>query len=130
MADIINQNMQTIYGLSKKITFTRHAQAKMSFYKLSKQRVLRVLHTPKRTEEGVAPKTVAAMQPGVVKIEGQKESWSQEIWVMFQDTPGERKIISAWRYPGVTKARSAISKQIMRSEYASYVVGEKLDKMK
>jgi hypothetical protein len=128
----------SFFPKSRQLVLTRHAQAKMSFYKLSKQRVLRVLHSPRRTEEGVAPKTVAVMQPGSVKWaklsdqerRGQKETWSQEIWVMFQDAPGERKIISAWRYPGVTKARSEVAKQIMRSEYASYVVGEKLDKMK
>jgi hypothetical protein len=40
----------------KQTSWTRHAEAKMGFYKLSKQRVLRVIHSPKRIEEGVAPK--------------------------------------------------------------------------
>jgi len=82
---------------------------------------------------GVPPKTVAAMQPGSIKKSGprvglragradsqtgiQTETWSQEIWVMFQDLPEGRVIISAWRYPGVTKARSAAMKQIMQKEY-------------
>jgi hypothetical protein len=92
----------------------------MQFYKLSPSRVRHVLHAPKRIEEGVAPKTVAAMQPGSIRRNGQKETWSQEIWVMYQDTPRERKIISAWRYPGVTKPRSAIIRTMARAEYESY----------
>src|ERR1700722_13007898 len=107
---------------AKPIVWTAHAKAKMGFYKLSPMRVRRVLHSPKRIEEGVAPKTVAAMQPGSIKATQKdgEEKWSQEIWVMFQDTPRERKIISAWRYPGVTKPRSAMTKNILRQEYEDY----------
>ena len=90
----------------------------MAFYKLSEQRVARVMHSPKRIEEGVAPKTVAMMQPASIKTAARptfakkvdatskKETWSQEIWVMVQDLGKQRKIISAWRYPGITKPRS------------------------
>ena len=49
-----------------------------------------------------------------------KPKWSQEIWVMVQDIPTGRKIISAWRYPGVSKVRDEIQ-DIMRSEYNEYV---------
>ena len=98
----------------KPLAWTAHAKAKMQFYKLSPARIRRVLHSPKRIEEGVAPKTVAMMQPGT------KEVWSQEIWVMFQDTPTERKVISAWRYPGVTKPRSSMTQKILRQEYQEY----------
>ena len=90
-----------------KIVWTAHAKAKMGFYKLSPMRVQRVLNAPKRIEEGVAPKTVAAMQ----------QAQSHEIWVMFQDSPRERKIISAWRYPGVTKPRSPVLKAMLKEEY-------------
>lgn len=92
----------------------------MQFYKLSPSRVRHVLHTPKRIEEGVAPKTVAAMQPGSIKKVGQKEIWSQEIWVMFQDSPRERKIISAWRYPGVTKPRDVMVRKLVMQELKEY----------
>lgn len=95
----------------KQVVWTAHARAKMQFYKLSSQRVHHVLHSPKRIEEGVAPKTIAMMQP----------VQSHEIWVMFQDSPQERKIISAWRYPGVTKPRSEIMKKIMRQEYGDFL---------
>lgn len=121
---------------TKILTWTRHARAKMAFYKLSEQRVRRVLNSPKRIEEGVAPKTVAAMQPASVKLkkvvipvkagthafQGKlKETWSQEIWVMTEDTKDQKIIISAWRYPGVTKPRSELALEQMRVEYESYL---------
>jgi hypothetical protein len=82
----------------------------MQFYKLSPMRVRRVLHSPKRIEEGVAPKTVAMMQA----------AQSHEIWVMFQDGPKGRTIISAWRYPGVTKARNEIMRKMVMQELKEY----------
>src|SRR3989344_9331073 len=93
---------------SKTIYWTFHACAKMRQYKLSAQRVLRVLHFPKRVEEGIAPKTMAAMQPSQISHgeiwEGKPtEKWTQELWVMVQDAGRKRKIISAWRYPGMSK---------------------------
>ncbi len=50
------------------LLWTSHAKAKMNFYKLSEGRVRRVLQTPRRTEEGVAPETVAFMQPATMKF--------------------------------------------------------------
>ena len=114
----------------KQIVWTRHARAKMAFYGLSRQRVLRVLHTPRRIEDGVAPKTVAMMQPTSVKTTAGKpgvgdgprrEVWSQEIWVMIQDLGRDRKIVSAWRYPGMTKPRSREAQVAMRQEYHEFL---------
>jgi hypothetical protein len=122
---------------AKQVLWTHHAQAKMAFYKLSEQRVARVMHSPKRIEEGVAPKTVAMMQPASIKTtvarpsltiqEGPKakETWSQEIWVMVQDLGKQRKIISAWRYPGMTKPRSEDSLDVLRREYREFLAGKK-----
>lgn len=161
---------------SKTVSWTHHARAKMNFYRLSEARVLRVLNSPKRIEEGVAPKTVAMMQPASVKtMAGKpasfriirkeavlsdvpyqyaersrrilsnpssisktgvknsgslgveslgrtfKETWTQEIWVMAEDSRKGRTIISAWRYPGKTKPRSEISLAKMREEYQSFL---------
>ena len=131
----------------------------MAFYGLSKQRVLRVIHAPKRVEEGVAPKTVAIMQPNSVRMRTEfglseisrrgakssrrppfhfkpialakennskpKESWSQEIWVMIQDLGKQRKIISAWRYPGMTRPRSEVAMDALRREYREFLKGKK-----
>jgi len=144
---------------ARQILWTRHARVKMAFYRLSEQRVMRVIHSPKRTEEGVAPKTVAMMQPASVKTmagkptilsgalhdgikpnrkdplrfasaaqiggrgEKPKESWSQEIWVMVQDIGKQRKIVSAWRYPGMTKPRGDDAMDAVRREYREFLAG-------
>lgn len=132
-------------------TWTAHAQAKMRFYGLSPARVRRVLHSPLRVEEGIAPGTVAALQPASYKTKDGKRLWSQEIWVMYKVTDNESffteatedvatkkadvdekdkakewiasmrraltgqrkvKIISAWRYPGVTKPGAPLPQEI------------------
>jgi hypothetical protein len=143
------------FSKSKTISWTHHARAKMNFYKLSEARVRRVLNSPKRIEEGVAPKTIAMMQPSSIKTTSGKpaslqfkinrgvtpakagtpvskhwswnnrtikdEPWTQEIWVMVEDSRDRRTIISAWRYPGKTKPRSEVSLSKMREEYQSFV---------
>jgi len=88
---------------------------------------MRVVHSPKRIEEGVAPKTVAMMQPSSTKMDkaGTKEMWSQEIWVMIQDLGKQRKIISAWRYPGMTRPRSELAMDTLRREYREFLAGKK-----
>lgn len=118
--------------------FTEHSRYKMQQYNLSEQRVTRIIRAPKRTEEGVAEKTIAVMQPGTVKRDAKgKETWTQEIWVMYvkqstknsqqktNDT-GDRssrclltahcslRIISAWRYPGMSPKRNPIPEEILR----------------
>lgn len=98
--------------------WTLHAQAKMGFYRLSQSRVRRVLHSPKRVEEGVAPKTIAMMQPASLKA---AERWTQEIWVMVQDAGKQRKVISAWRYPGVTKPRDPIAAGLIKKAYNEFI---------
>ena len=138
----------------KTLLWTSHAKAKMHFYKLSEGRVRRVLQTPRRVEEGVAPDTIALMQPTsfrtvrkeVVPASGLrsrsgsfggagkagtrvssgdsrmfKEVWSQEIWVMVQDDERGRKVISAWRYPGMSKVRSGAALQVARKEYDEFI---------
>jgi hypothetical protein len=104
------------------LSWTNHAKAKMMFYRLSPSRVRRVINTPKRIEEGVAPKTIAMMQPTAMKETGRgREAWTQEIWVMVQDVGHNRKVISAWRYPGVTKPRDAVTIDLMKKEYRAFM---------
>lgn len=92
---------------------------KMKFYRLSEQRVRSVLHSPKRVEQGIAPNTAAAMQSA-----GSKKH-PYEIWVMLQDTLKDTnnntkkhekiiKIISAWRYPGITKPNEPLPEKILQ----------------
>lgn len=84
----------------------------MRQYRLSEARIKRVLRFPKRVEVGIAPGTTAAMQPA-----GSKKH-SYELWVMWVEKAKIKtknsgikkflldkeaiKIISAWRYPGVS----------------------------
>ena len=114
---------------SKTFHWTYHARDKMRFYRLSEARVKRVLNSPKRIEEGVAPDTVAMMQPSSVKrvrsqeSSGGRETWTQEIWVMAQQESRSKKhesrikIISAWRYPGMSKPKSEMIKNFIHQQY-------------
>lgn len=100
--------------------WTAHAKAKMRQYRLSEQRVRRVLHAPKRVEEGIAPETIAYMQPTTIKTGisamhgARKEAWTQELWVMVSIRKGRRNVVSAWRYPGMTKPGDPPPIEILR----------------
>ena len=86
-----------------KYQWTNHVQQKMVYYRISESLIKRITRFPKRMEEGIAPKTVAVMQPTSNKKK------PQEIWVMYakiSDT--KKKIISAWRYPGVSPVGAKI----------------------
>ncbi|OGG95699.1 hypothetical protein A2V95_00640 [Candidatus Kuenenbacteria bacterium RBG_16_41_7] len=97
---------------SKKFYWTKHAKEKMRYYQLSAARLMRVLRYPKRMEEGVAEKTLAVMQSAGTK------KHPYEVWLMYQkklktqnskvknkeDDGQQIVIISAWKYPGVTKS--------------------------
>ncbi|MFH1346794.1 MAG: hypothetical protein ABIH10_00910 [Spirochaetota bacterium] len=95
--------------------WTKHSEAKMRFHGLSKQRVRRVLNSPKRIETGIAPNTAAMMQTA-----GSKKH-PHEIWVMIQNKRQAKsdkkqaitKIISAWRYPGTTKPGEPLPAEII-----------------
>jgi hypothetical protein len=98
--------------------WTNHSKAKMAYYKISESRVRRVIKSPLRIEEGIAPNTIAYMQPVSYKIKNGKKVWNQELWVMVEKSikkglGGKIKVISAWRYPGVTKPQSPLPKAIL-----------------
>lgn len=115
------------------IVFTRHAEYKMKQYGLSPQRVRTVMRNPKRREEGIAKDTIAVMQPSSVKRKDGAETWNQEIWVMYVQAKsfkpkvykvesqnigigsnGSIRVISAWRYPGVSPVGNPIPEEILR----------------
>lgn len=126
-----------------KYYWTQHVVGKMRQYGLSEQKVLGVIRRPKRIETGIAPDTVAVMQPtGSIKYDGKKEVWKQEIWVMYQlktnnsqlttnnkftsknktlqklqasiNSKKKITIISAWRFPGVSPEKDPIPAEIWR----------------
>lgn len=108
---------------NERIYWTKHSKKKMRQYRLSENRLKRILRLPERKEIGVAPGTIAIMQAAGTK------KHPTEIWLMYQivkiknqktlkqNPEGSRqsgtygagklatrqakvKIISAWRYPG------------------------------
>ncbi|MGB9681232.1 MAG: hypothetical protein ACPLXL_01680 [Minisyncoccia bacterium] len=91
----------------KDFIWTNHSLEKMAFYNLSQQRVKRVLRHPHRTEKGIVEETLASMQ----KAGSKKHPY--EVWVMYQFKTEKSKnkkqkekkiiIISAWKYPGISK---------------------------
>jgi len=117
-------------------TWTSHVKMKMRYYGLSEQRIKNIIRRPLRTEEGIAQKTIAVMQPQSTtrdKATGEKV-WKAEVWVMYQLAAETQKkidiavpdklagifaprtkvkIISAWRYPGKTKPGEGLPDHIM-----------------
>ncbi|MGC9603620.1 MAG: DUF4258 domain-containing protein [Minisyncoccia bacterium] len=95
----------------EKYLWTAHARLKMRQYGLSEGRVKRIIRFPTRYEEGIAPKTVAVMQPAGTKR-------YQEIWAMYKlakrGDAKSIKIITAWRYPGKSPLRDPIPQEILR----------------
>lgn len=97
------------------ISWTNHSKRKMDYYRLSENRLKRVLNNAKRKEMGIAPGTVAVMQPASTRVRSStrggpaKKGWSSEIWVMYQNLKNNKiRIITAWRYPGKSPIRGPI----------------------
>ncbi len=95
--------------------WTNHVFNKMRQYAISEQMVKRIIRSPERTEKGIAPNTIAVMQQRGTKRK-------HEIWVMYQlasqanskfknqnaKLRNQIKIITAWRYPGISPIRETI----------------------
>jgi len=100
-------------GNFKKLFWTEHSKIKMKQYGLSKQKLLGILYRSERKERGIVPGTLAAMKTNKVYFKTKQISLSKawqrpkkapgEIWLMYKDVKDFRKIISAWRYPGISK---------------------------
>lgn len=97
--------------------WTAHIKDKMLQYRISAQMIRNVLRSPARREEGIAPGTFAAMK----RNDGRKKK--EELWIMYKTlslgksskkasgylASGSRLLmISAWRYPGVTRPGAPI----------------------
>ena len=106
-----------IKSSAEKFVWTRHAQDKLRYYRLSESRIKRIIRYPVRVEEGILEGAVAAMSPAG----GKKYS---EIWTMYLITANRKmqsanrkkqiKIITAWRYPGKSPERDPIPAEILR----------------
>lgn len=98
----------------------------MKQYGLSKQKLIGILYEPERKEQGIVPGTTAVMKTNKTFFKAKqvtlKQAWQNhpwgtrkapgEIWLMYKDVKTAmvptRKVISAWRYPGVSKPGEAI----------------------
>ena len=93
-----------IKKLVQQYHWTKHINTKMRYYRLSPQRIKRIIRSPQRMEAGVAPETIAVMQRA---DRGKKK---EEIWVMYQEKEkGTKILISAWRYLGVSPQGKELS---------------------
>ncbi|MCP6717945.1 MAG: HemK family protein methyltransferase [Patescibacteria group bacterium] len=90
--------MKLVFKIEK-LYWTKHVKGKMRFYGLSESRLKRVLRKPDRKELGITPRTVAVMQKAGTKKR------PTEIWLMYQKHKSITKIITAWRYPGISPKR-------------------------
>lgn len=120
---------------TERYQWTQHSIMKMQFYGLSEQKVLSIIRRPQRKEEGIVKNTVAVMQPISPKVNAKGElAWKTEIWAMYQlcraqkskvqklqTTNQKLKIISAWRYPGVSPKNNPIPEDILRELSESVV---------
>lgn len=87
----------------KYFSWTSHVKNKILQYRLSEQKIKTVLKNYVRKEDGIAPKTTAVMK------RNDTPKRKEEIWVMYQELSRKSKvesqklrIISAWRYPGIS----------------------------
>lgn len=111
---------------TEKYEWTQHAAFKMKQYGLTAQRILRVVKNPQRVETGIVKNTIAVMQPTSMSTKDGKRVWNREIWAMYQIKPKTKdqksklislqkiRLISAWRYPGVSPKRDPIPEDILR----------------
>lgn len=105
--------MKLIKTVFKKFHWTEHSKIKMRQYGLSKQKILNILRKPERKEKAIVLGLIAVMKtnkkftnktiPLIKPKKWQPVKAPGEIWIMYKDDKEYRKIISAWRYPGVSK---------------------------
>ena len=80
---------------TKEIYWTEHVKEKMRYYGIAEGRLRRILKSPQRKEKGIVFNTIALMQSAGFKKK-------TEIWLMYQLVGKRKKMISAWRYPGIS----------------------------
>lgn len=92
----------------KEIIWTKHVIEKMKYYGLSESCLKMLVHRYQRQEQGIAPGTTALMRSAGTKR-------PTEIWLMYQPFGQRKKIITAWRYPGIShKKEVPIPEEILK----------------
>ncbi len=99
----------------RKLHWTEHSKIKMRQYGLSKTKLINLIYQSDRKERGIVLGTIAVMKTNKsysnnkVKPIIAKKSYQNikkapgEVWLMYKDVKNERRIISCWRYPGISK---------------------------
>jgi len=98
-------------NMFKKIEWTAHSLMKMKQYGLSKSKLMKILYKPERKEQGIVPGTMAVMETKKIysNIKTKPTAFTKavrppgEIWLMYKEEKQSRRVISAWRYPGISK---------------------------
>ena len=94
----------------KNFSWTSHVKNKMLHYRISEQKIKTILKNPSRKEDGIAPNTSAVMK------RNDTPKRKEELWVMYQKLTNDQqrttynkiRVISTWRYPGVSPKGKAI----------------------
>ncbi len=92
----------------RKLLWTEHVKAKMRQYGLSRSKLINLIYKPERKEKGIVLGTLAVMKSNKRYSKSRQKRSPGEIWMMYKDEKGFRKIISAWRYPGISKPGGTI----------------------
>lgn len=120
----------------RKIHWTEHSKIKMRQYGLSRTKLINIVYKPERKEQGIVLGTTAVMKTNKsyqnsrakilpVKFFQKREKVPGEVWLMYRDVKAERRIISCWRYPGVTKPGDQIPipkeirQELMETEFST-----------
>jgi len=95
---------------SNRYIYTNHAKAKMQYYGISGSLVERTIRFPDRVELAIVDDLVAAMKQT-------KSKSHPEVWVMYipikENNQAKLKIITTWRYPGVSAERDPVPEKIL-----------------
>ena len=104
----------------RRYVWTDHSKSKMIQYFISESKIKGIIQKHDRIETGIAPSTVAVMKRNDKTLNkaapsgiGRPRQKQEELWVMYQKTGDKKtgmrlKIISVWRYPGVSPKKEMI----------------------
>ena len=104
---------------SVRFFWIRHAEVKMRYYRLTPQRIKRIIRHPARLEQAIVEGAIAVMQPAYGSGRVSPSGWLadrkrySEIWAMYVPTRDGIRVITAWRYPGRAPLRDPVPRQIL-----------------
>ena len=86
---------------SDRLVWTQHIKRKMLFYGISASQIRSILRKADRIEKSIVKGLFVSMK------ENHKKNRQEELWLMYQVFVvaglSKIKLISVWRYPGITE---------------------------